>query len=149
MHPHLTPTAFDDWVRAYGRAWETGDPSAVVTLFAADAAYHETPFDEPMVGTEAIRQYWSEGAGLSQRDVRFGFTTLATTDRTGIAHWRASFTRVPSGVGVELDGVLAAEFDGEGRRRVFREWWHRRESPAGSAPAGAGEPASPSGGGAG
>ena len=27
-------------------------------LFTADAAYHETPFDPPMTGSDAIRRYW-------------------------------------------------------------------------------------------
>jgi hypothetical protein len=31
---------------------------------------------------------------------------------------------------VELDGVLAARFAADGRCREFREWWHRRETPA-------------------
>lgn len=127
MQHELAREAFEAWMQAYGRAWQAGDPDAVTALFTADAAYHETPFDEPMVGREAIHRYWSEGADQAQRNVRFDFVVLAIAGDTGVARWWASFERVPSGAQVELDGVLAAEFDGSERCRRFREWWHRRE----------------------
>lgn len=114
-------------MKAYGHAWEAGDPDTVATLFTADATYYETPFDEPMVGSEAIRRYWSEGAGQAQKNVRFSFTILSTVGHTAISRWWASFERIPSGVQVELDGILVAEFDHSARCRVFREWWHRLE----------------------
>lgn len=118
---------FEDWMRAYGQAWEAGDPDAAALLFTVDAAYHETPFDEPMVGTQAIHRYWLEGAKQAQKNVRFSFAILGTAGRTGISMWRASFERVPSGKSVQLDGILTAEFDPSGRCQVFREWWHRLE----------------------
>jgi hypothetical protein len=127
MQGEIDHTAFEEWLLAYGRAWETGNPDAVAALFTPDAAYYETPFDEPMVGAEAIRRYWSQGAEQAQKDVRFGFLILSIAGRMGIAKWQASFERIPSGVGVELDGILTAEFDQSGRCRVFREWWHRLE----------------------
>ncbi len=52
---------------------------------------------------------------------------LAFAEDLGIAHWWASFLRIPSGKRVHLDGVLAATFDAEGKCRLFREWWHKRE----------------------
>lgn len=120
---------FNQWLAAYGRAWETGDSAAVVALFAPDAAYYETPFDPPMVGLAAIETYWREGAGLAQRDVAFGFDVVAIRGNRGLSHWTASFVRVPSGVRVRLDGILSARFDADGRCVEFREWWHRREEP--------------------
>lgn len=47
---------------------------------------------------------------------------------TGHAHWHATFTRVPAGTFVELDGVLMARFDAHMRCTEFREWWHRKET---------------------
>jgi len=81
-----------------------------------------------MIGHEAIRQYWTEGAMSAQRNVRFSAHPLAFDGRTGYALWTATFERVPSGVLVELDGVLSAAFDEQMRCELFREWWHRRES---------------------
>ena len=119
---------FQQWLERYGKAWVEGDPDAVVQLFSADAAYYETPFDEPMIGTEAIRRYWTEGATKAQTDVTFEATPVSLSGSTGFARWRATFRRVPSKEFVELDGVLSARFDDAMRCEEFREWWHRRET---------------------
>ena len=124
----LSAEKFTAWLDAYGRAWETGDAAAVLELFERDARYEETPFDPPMIGHEAIRRYWEEGAGQAQRDIRFSFGIIAVQGDRGTAHWQASFVRVPSGIHVALDGVLMAEFGGGGSCRRFREWWHRKET---------------------
>src|SRR5690606_39865897 len=84
----MTDAHFTRWLTAYGRAWETGDAAAVVGLFAPDAAYHETPFDPPMVGLEALAAYWREGAGQGQRDVSFHFEVLRSEERRVGTGWR-------------------------------------------------------------
>lgn len=124
----LSIEGFTGWLEKYGQAWRNGDAHAVVHLFSEDARYEETPFDEPMIGRDAIRRYWDEGANRSQRDVSFAFQIITVKGNTGSARWQASFYRVPSGMRVELDGVLTAEFADDGKCRSFREWWHRRES---------------------
>jgi hypothetical protein len=116
-----------DWLRRYGNAWKARDPDAAVALFSAGATYCETPFDQPMVGSRAIHQYWAQGAQQRQRDVRFEATPIVVENDRGFAYWRASFYRVPSGVFVEVDGVLSVRFDEAQRCVEFREWWHRRE----------------------
>jgi hypothetical protein len=120
---------FDDWLRRYGEAWVAGDPEAAVRLFTDEAAYHETPFDPPMIGSAAIRRYWTEGAKDGQREVTFGARPIGVRGDVGFARWQATFVRVRDGAAVELDGVLCACFAPDGRCREFREWWHRRESP--------------------
>lgn len=121
--------AFAAWLRRYGEAWIDRDPAAAVRLFTDDAAYHETPFDPPMLGSEAIRRYWADGAQASQRDVTFSAQAVGVDAQIGYARWQASFVRLPLGSLVELDGVLAARFSPDGRCCEFREWWHRREAP--------------------
>lgn len=119
--------SFRSWLDAYGHAWEAHDPEASAALYCEDALYFETPFDEPMRGVAAIRDYAAEAAG-AQKDVTFSADVLAVSGDTGIARWTTSFTRVPSGVRVELDGIFLVKFSVDGRCREFREWWHRRES---------------------
>ena len=118
---------FEKWLVSYGAAWQMGDAQAAIRLFADDAKYYENPFADPMVGKDAIHRYWSEGAGESQKDVQFTHRAIAVVEGKGLAHWRATFVRVPSGNQVELDGFLMAEFDASGKCVVFQEWWHRRE----------------------
>jgi hypothetical protein len=118
---------FKKWLDAYGAAWQDGDAQAVFELFTENAEYRETPFDDPMLGLKAIHQYWSEGAGESQKEVHFSYQALAVVDDAGLARWQATFVRIPSGNYVELDGFFMAEFAENGKCFMFREWWHRRE----------------------
>jgi len=111
---------FDRWLDAYGRAWETKDPEAAADLFVEDATYYETPFDEPMRGRAEVVEYWS-GVPRSQDEI------LTASAGEGIAHWDANFVRLPTGTPVEIDGVLLAKLDADGRCTEFREWWHKQE----------------------
>jgi uncharacterized protein (TIGR02246 family) len=118
--------SFKTWLDAYRTAWETRDPQAVLALFSEQAVYVERPYQEPMRGREAIAEYWSH-IPVTQDDVHVRLEPLAFSGDLGIAHWWASFLKIPSGKRVHLDGVLAATFDADGRCRLFREWWHKRE----------------------
>lgn len=126
----MNETQFRDWLDAYGRAWQQGDAKATMTLFAAGASYHETPFDPPLAGLDAIHDYWKAGAGQTQTDVTFTYEVLDFANNRGIAHWRATFLRLPAGTAVRLDGLLVARFNRAGRCKEFREWWHREETAA-------------------
>jgi len=125
--PKLTLTLFNDWLDAYGEAWVEGDPIQIVGLFDADARYHVTPFDEPLVGHDAIRRYWEAGPRDAHQDVRFSHDVIAVTGQIGVARWHATFLHVVAGHKLELDGVFVAEFDADGHCMVLREWWHKRE----------------------
>jgi len=123
----MTRGDFEQWLERYGEAWKSGSPDAAVQLFSADARYHETPFEEPMIGRNAIHAYWTMGAQDGQTAVSFSATIVAFEGPEGFAHWQAEFTQVPSGRRVRLDGVLSARFDDDDKCITFREWWHRHE----------------------
>jgi hypothetical protein len=118
---------FDRWPRNYGTAWEQRDSAAAARLFSAAASYYRTPFDPPSVGHAAIAAAL-RGATDSQRDVRFEYEILSAGQERGIAAWSACFNRVGTRVAVRVEGVLSAEWDGDGKCCCFREWWHLLEN---------------------
>ncbi len=126
--------SFKSWLDAYGRAWETRDPKAVGELFTENATYQETPFVDPLRGRSAIREYWSQKVERSQEQIQFGCDILAVMEKTGIAHWRTSFVRIPSKAKVKLDGIFVLTFDAENRCQALREWWVKQESQAKQSP---------------
>lgn len=123
----LTIDSFENWLSDYKDCWEQGDSDRLVKLFTSDAEYHEAPFEPPMVGTEAIRAYWQEGAEYGQKNVTVQFNRACVIGNRGLVHWNAKFERVPDSVKVELDGFLELDFTDSGLCRILREWWHRRE----------------------
>ncbi len=119
------------WLDGYGAAWENGDPEQIAPMFTETASYRETPFDEPMLGRDAIKAYWQEGAADAQENLEFSSQVWAVDADTAVAGWQAKFTRIPSGVGVELDGTFRLRFvkvSGHLLCESLEEWWHRRES---------------------
>ena len=68
---------------AYGRAWETKDPSAAGDLFMEDATYRETPFGEPVHWCTGIEEYWSRVTRV-QDEISFEHEVLVDTEEAGI-----------------------------------------------------------------
>ena len=121
----LTSEALEAWLERYGAAWEARDASAAGRLFAAEARYHEAPFDEPKMDRAGIEDYW-RGVTADQREVQFESRVIAVRGDTGVAHWSAKFRLASTGATVELDGIFVLEFDANGECRTLREWWHAR-----------------------
>ena len=106
----MTEQDVQGWLDAYGRAWVDGEPDAVVALISATATYRETPFENPMRGQHAMREYWQQGAAEAQEDVEFASQVWAVAGDTAIAGWQARSTRKASGAWVELDGTFRLVF---------------------------------------
>lgn len=119
----LTMSSLSAWLDAYGSAWETRDADAAANIFSADATYQVTPYEQPHVGKDGVRNYWA-GVTENQRNVQFEHQALSVTGNTGIAHWSANFDVAPEGTKIELDGIFVLEFDENGKCRLLREWWH-------------------------
>jgi hypothetical protein len=124
----MTEAHFVEWLEGYKAAWERCDPDAAVRLFTDDVLYHETPFDTPIPGLDAVRTYWATQTG-AQREVAFQYQPVSFSRTQGVARWQASFVRAPSGARVQLDGIFQLTFATDGRCRELREWWHRSEHP--------------------
>src|SRR5579862_3671469 len=90
------------WLVSYGSAWTGRDPEAAASLYADDATYQVTPFDEPLCGRAAIYEYWA-GVSKTEENIQFEYEILAISGEHGIARWRASFVRVPPGLDTKMD----------------------------------------------
>jgi SnoaL-like domain len=121
---------FQVWLEAYARAWMRRDPGAAAKLYAENATYQETPFSPPLRGREAILSYWKNVA-RTQEDIHVECRIMAVAGEECVAHWHASFLRLPMRIRLELDGIFLLTFDAENRCTSLREWWHRKEVPAG------------------
>lgn len=119
----LTFETFSSWLEAYNRASIQNDPEASAELFAPNSRYYETPFDEPMVGRDAIRRYWEIGA-RTFKDKEAAYEVLSVKEHFGIARWQSKFTDTHTATRLTLDCIFVVEFDDNEKCSVFREWWH-------------------------
>jgi ketosteroid isomerase-like protein len=130
--PQRRHEAFDSWLKAYGRAWESKDSQKAAELFAEDATYQASPFDKPAHGRSGIEEYWST-VTAAQEKIHFEHEVLLVSEDLGIAHWQASFFHRRLRKPIEVDGIFVVRLSADGRCTEFREWWHLRERDSGGA----------------
>lgn len=118
-----------DLLERYRLAWEGFDGDAWVDLFSEDVEYHEDPFEVPLRGHNAVRAYLLEAAA-SQEQVEVTIERHWVVGPTILAAWHASFIRRTGRARVRIAGFMTLEIGPDDRITRFREWWHRRETPA-------------------
>jgi len=91
-----------DWVQAYERAWREPGTQRLAELFAADATYSTSPYEDEHRGLEAIKTMWEAERSPGQE-----------------------FTMQAEIVAVEGDiGVVRVQVDYERpRRQQYRDLW--------------------------
>ena len=110
------------WVRGYELAWRAGDPSAVESLFTEDARYLRSPYEEPLQGHQAIKDFWlaDEGETFTMTAEPVAVEGDAAVVRVEVRYgepvrqeyrdlWLLQVRRRQPGAGVRGVGVLARQ----------------------------------------
>ena len=130
MSPSLNRDHVERWLAGYGAAWERKDPAQLTALFDPEADYFETPYSEPFRGLAAIQSYWREAVS-AQQEIRFRAEVWSVEADVATAHWRTTFSRLPTNANSTLDGVFHLKFrstPGGVSCVELREWWHYQET---------------------
>jgi ketosteroid isomerase-like protein len=128
-----------EWLDAYVEAWRTYDPDQIRALFADDVAYRYHPYDEAVVGADAVVESWlgeSEADGTSTRDAPgtydARYSPVAVDGDVVVARGWSSYRGEPGGPVERLyDNCFLLRFDDAGRCRDFTEFYARRPSADG------------------
>jgi len=121
MPAPLTPGDGQDLLARLKAAWERRDPDLAVAVFSEDAEYRFDPFEPPLVGHNAIREYWNEAAA-TQANVEFDAERVWVVARTVLSSWHAAFTRRATAERVRYHGFMTLELDDDGLVTRFKEW---------------------------
>jgi hypothetical protein len=127
----MQKAAVIDWLKAYVSAWESYSPEAIGALFTEDAVYSFHPFDDPVVGRQAIVDSW-----LKDPDAAGTFTAnyepIAVDGDTAVVNGRSTYFKDSSRneLTKQWDNIFVIEFDKDGRCRSFREWYVARRGQA-------------------
>ena len=121
--PTLTPGDGQDLLAAYKRAWERRDPEAPLALCTpTDAEHRANPFDDAVVGANAIRQMWNDvAAEPGERGVR----CRACLGRRSRPCWPASTARTRIArppERVRIRGFMTIEVNDDGLIQRLRQW---------------------------
>lgn len=123
-----------DWLDRYVEAWMSYDPDDISRLFSENVAYRYHPYDEPILGRDAVVASWlgeSASPDSSTRDAPgtydAEYSPVAVDGDTVVATGTSRYRDVPGGPVVRAyENCFVMRFDGEGRCREFTEYYIRR-----------------------
>jgi ketosteroid isomerase-like protein len=124
--PSLTPGDGQDLFARLKTATERRDVDLAVSLFREDAEYRPDPFEEGLVGANAIRAAWNE-AVATRTNAELDAEQVWVTGQTVLARWHGAYTRRSDAQRVRQRGFMTLELDDEGRIARLREWTLSRE----------------------
>ena len=122
------------WLDNYVAAWHSYDEEHIGALFSEDIAYRYHPYDDPIVGREAVVASWlgqSDSDDASTRDAPgtylARYAPVAVDDDVVVATGTSSYSERPDGPIVRTyHNCFVMRFDNEGRCREFTEYYIQR-----------------------
>ncbi len=110
-------------IDVFGEGWSRGDVDLLMSVFADDPVFVETPFSEALRGPEAVRRYWLE-APLHQSEVTFSSGEIYAAGPWFSTEFKCVFRRKRTGEWVDARGAIFCETVGD-RITEMRMYWHR------------------------
>lgn len=120
----MTNQRFNDWFEKLKNIWVTKNPNGVLDLIAEKFLWYETPFDELITTKESLLKEWQ--TVLEQENINVTYEILFVENNTGVAHWHATFIRLPSKEKAELEGIYKVDLDDNGKCTEFHQWYNSR-----------------------
>ena len=122
------------WLDRYVAAWLSYDVNDIAALFTEDVVYRYHPYDDPLVGREAVVASWlgeSDSKDASTRDAPGTYAAryepVALDGDVVVATGTSSYREQPEGPIVRIyDNCFVMRFAGEGRCKEFTEYYLRR-----------------------
>jgi ketosteroid isomerase-like protein len=115
------------WLEDYVAAWKTYDREAIGALYTDDVSCRYHPWDEPIVGREAVVESWfgvGEGAPGRDKDGTYeGDYSVAAIDGDVAFITGTSTYTDPA---VIYENCWRVRFDEDGRCSEFAEWFMTR-----------------------
>jgi uncharacterized protein (TIGR02246 family) len=107
------------WLAAYEAAWRAAGTEGLAGIFTDDASYLQSPYEEPVVGLDAIRRMWDEEREGPDEVFAIATEILAVDGATAVV--RAE-VRYGDPVRQEYRDLWIVHLGDDGRCRRFEEW---------------------------
>jgi ketosteroid isomerase-like protein len=111
-------------IDSFGKAWARGKPDVLMAVFAPDAVFIETPFADPIRGTDAIRVYWDD-VPKHQSEITFTSGEIYAAGPWFSTEFKLVFRRRRTGDWVQARGAIFCETNGT-LITEMRMYWHRQ-----------------------
>ena len=122
------------WLDSYVAAWLSYDAGDIAALFTEDVAYRYHPFDDPIVGRDAVVASWlgeTDDGGASDRDApgtyAAHYAPVAVDEDVVVATGTSTYRERPGGpIDRVYHNCFVIRFDAGGRCREFTEYFMKR-----------------------
>jgi ketosteroid isomerase-like protein len=118
-----TRTLGRELIDTFGTGWTRGDVELLMSVFAPNAMFVETPFSSPLNGSDAIRSYWND-VPYHQSEISFTSGEIYSAGPWFSTEFKCTYRRRRSGEWVEARGAIFCETD-RGKVSEMRMYWHR------------------------
>jgi ketosteroid isomerase-like protein len=113
------------WLTDYVEAWRTYDRERIGALFAEQAVYRYHPYDEPIVGRDAIVESWfDEPDEPGSYDA--AYEAVAIDGDVAVATGSSTYTGPDGSIRAVYDNCFVMRFEADGLCREFTEWYIER-----------------------
>jgi ketosteroid isomerase-like protein len=110
-------------IDAFGNGWAKGNIDLLMSVYAPDPVFIETPFSQPIKGVDGVRHYWSE-VPYNQSEISFSSGEIYAAGPWFSTEFKCVFRRRRTGEWVEARGAIFCETEA-GRITEMRMYWHR------------------------
>ena len=107
------------WINAYETAWRTEGTATLGQLFTDNATYQPAPFDDPLVGLDAIAEFWEDEREGPDEVFTLSSQIVAAEGGTAVARLEVVYGDPPQRTYRDLWIIMLAS---DGRCRHFEEW---------------------------
>jgi ketosteroid isomerase-like protein len=110
-------------IDTFGNGWARSNVDQIMSVFTPSAVFLETPFSEPLRGTDAIRRWWLD-VPYTQSEITFTSGEIYAAGPWFSTEFKCVFRRKRTGEWVDARGAVFCETDA-GLISEMRLYWHR------------------------
>jgi ketosteroid isomerase-like protein len=110
-------------IDTFGTGWSKGNIELLMTVYAPEVVFIETPFSPPLKGLDEVRRYWAE-VPYNQSEITFSSGEIYAAGPWFSTEFKCVFRRRRTGEWVEARGAIFCETESE-RITEMRMYWHR------------------------
>lgn len=126
----MTHDEVQGWLDRYIQAWRSNDAETIGALFTDDVAYRYQPYEDPVVGRDALVADW-----LREPDEpgtwSASYQPFAVDGDRAVAVGESRYLLEDGSIRTLFHNVFLLRFDAEGRCAEFTEYWRERPASAG------------------
>lgn len=105
------------WITDYESLWRTPGTDGLRELFAEDAHYLTSPWEQPVVGLAKLAKFWDRERDSADEEFTMTSDVVAVDGDVGVVR-----VEVQYGKGDRWRDLWIVEFDAAGRCVHFEEW---------------------------